>query len=56
MFAQLLGFTLLALTQRALAHGGVLAISNGGNWYDGWQPYDTPVGTRLRVSVACTAH
>jgi len=27
-----------------LAHGGVLYYSNGGNWYNGWMPYNTPVG------------
>jgi lytic cellulose monooxygenase (C1-hydroxylating) len=28
----------------ALAHGGVLAYSNAGNWYQGWAPYNSPVG------------
>ena len=27
-----------------LAHGGVLSYSNGGNWYWGWKPYDSPTG------------
>ncbi|OCH87433.1 cellulose-growth-specific protein [Obba rivulosa] len=40
--------TLLAVASatlpRALAHGGVLAYLNAGNWYQGWAPYDTPVG------------
>ncbi|KAI0029608.1 cellulose-growth-specific protein [Vararia minispora EC-137] len=27
-----------------LAHGGVLAYSNAGNWYAGWQPYNSPTG------------
>ncbi|KAF9462848.1 cellulose-growth-specific protein [Collybia nuda] len=43
----MLQLTLLALafaTQRVHAHGGVLAYSNAGNWYDGWHPYNTPVG------------
>lgn len=39
---------LLALASSALpavlAHGGVLAYSNGGNWYQGWAPYNSPVG------------
>ncbi|KAI0092895.1 cellulose-growth-specific protein [Irpex rosettiformis] len=28
----------------ALAHGGVLAYANGGNWYQGWAPYNSPTG------------
>ncbi|KAI0693503.1 glycoside hydrolase family 61 protein D [Cytidiella melzeri] len=28
----------------ALAHGGVLAYSNAGNWYQGWAPYNSPTG------------
>lgn len=27
-----------------LAHGGVLAYANGGQWYNGWQPYNSPTG------------
>ncbi|KAA1478682.1 glycoside hydrolase family 61 protein D [Dentipellis sp. KUC8613] len=30
--------------QGALAHGGVLAYSNAGNWYQGWAPYNSPTG------------
>ncbi|OBZ77857.1 Cellulose-growth-specific protein [Grifola frondosa] len=33
-----------AALPKVLAHGGVLAYSNAGNWYQGWAPYDTPVG------------
>ncbi|THH32771.1 hypothetical protein EUX98_g1376 [Antrodiella citrinella] len=40
--------TLVALASatlpRVFAHGGVLAYSNAGNWYQGWAPYDTPTG------------
>ncbi|KAG7090546.1 Esterase/lipase/thioesterase [Marasmius oreades] len=43
MLFQLLGIALLAVP-KALAHGGVMAISNGGNWYNGWQPYNSPTG------------
>uniref|UniRef100_A0A0W0F2F7 AA9 family lytic polysaccharide monooxygenase n=1 Tax=Moniliophthora roreri TaxID=221103 RepID=A0A0W0F2F7_MONRR len=43
MLTQLIALTLLAVPQ-ALAHGGVVAISNGGNWYNGWQPYNSPTG------------
>ncbi|KAJ3493757.1 hypothetical protein NLJ89_g10946 [Agrocybe chaxingu] len=35
----------LALSvQQVAAHGGVLYYSNGGNWYKGFTPYNTPVG------------
>ncbi|GJJ13661.1 esterase/lipase/thioesterase [Clathrus columnatus] len=42
-------FAVLAVTTfsqlaRVAAHGGVLAYSNAGNWYQGWAPYNTPVG------------
>ncbi|KAF4616320.1 hypothetical protein D9613_008379 [Agrocybe pediades] len=30
--------------QRAAAHGGVLAYSFGGQWYQGWAPYNSPTG------------
>ncbi|KAF9261528.1 cellulose-growth-specific protein [Marasmius fiardii PR-910] len=43
MLSQLLGIALLAVP-KVLAHGGVLAISNGGNWYNGWSPYNSPTG------------
>ncbi|KZP11849.1 carbohydrate-binding module family 1 protein [Athelia psychrophila] len=33
-----------ALASQALAHGGVLSYSNAGNWYWGWNPYDSPTG------------
>ncbi|EIW77477.1 hypothetical protein CONPUDRAFT_139222 [Coniophora puteana RWD-64-598 SS2] len=36
--------SLLAFVACASAHGGVLYYANGGNWYDGWQPYNTPTG------------
>ncbi|GJE99435.1 glycoside hydrolase family 61 protein [Phanerochaete sordida] len=40
--------SLLALVSTALpsviAHGGVLSYSNGGNWYQGWAPYNSPTG------------
>ncbi|EIM86349.1 cellulose-growth-specific protein [Stereum hirsutum FP-91666 SS1] len=29
---------------KALAHGGVLSYSWDGDWYWGWQPYDSPTG------------
>ncbi|EKM56323.1 glycoside hydrolase family 61 protein [Phanerochaete carnosa HHB-10118-sp] len=39
---------LVALASSALptvfAHGGVLAYSNAGNWYQGWAPYNSPDG------------
>jgi len=28
----------------AMAHGGVLAYSWGGQWYQGWAPYNSPTG------------
>ncbi|KAF8576370.1 carbohydrate-binding module family 1 protein [Ramaria rubella] len=45
----LTSFAILAATglsqlSEVAAHGGVLAYSNAGNWYNGWAPYDTPVG------------
>lgn len=43
MLTQILALALLALP-KAMAHGGVLAVAIGDAWYDGWQPYDTPVG------------
>ncbi|KAH9899385.1 cellulose-growth-specific protein [Cubamyces lactineus] len=33
-----------AALPKVLAHGGVLAYSNAGNWYQGWAPYNSPVG------------
>ncbi|KAH0589832.1 Esterase/lipase/thioesterase [Termitomyces sp. 'cryptogamus'] len=36
--------TLSVFLPIVLAHGGVLSYSNAGNWYWGWQPYNTPVG------------
>ncbi|PSS03715.1 hypothetical protein PHLCEN_2v3969 [Hermanssonia centrifuga] len=42
-FAALLALASSALPA-ALAHGGVLSYSNGGNWYEGWSPYNTPTG------------
>ncbi|KAF7799811.1 hypothetical protein EIP86_011053 [Pleurotus ostreatoroseus] len=33
-----------AALPKALAHGGVLAYSNGGTWYQGWAPYNSPTG------------
>ncbi|EMD31056.1 glycoside hydrolase family 61 protein [Gelatoporia subvermispora B] len=33
-----------ATLPRALAHGGVLSYENAGNWYQGWAPYNSPVG------------
>ncbi|KIK62736.1 carbohydrate-binding module family 1 protein [Collybiopsis luxurians FD-317 M1] len=29
---------------KAMAHGGVLSISIGSTWYNGWVPYNTPTG------------
>ncbi|KAJ8508420.1 hypothetical protein ONZ45_g9301 [Pleurotus djamor] len=34
----------LGVLPRVLGHGGVLYYSNAGNWYNGWQPYNSPVG------------
>ncbi|KAJ8508424.1 hypothetical protein ONZ45_g9305 [Pleurotus djamor] len=34
----------LSLIPQALAHGGVLSYSIGGQWYPGWQPYNSPSG------------
>lgn len=42
-FAALLAVASSILPEVA-AHGGVLAYSNAGNWYNGWAPYNTPVG------------
>ncbi|KAI0638640.1 cellulose-growth-specific protein [Trametes polyzona] len=42
-FAALAAFASAALP-KVLAHGGVLAYSNAGNWYQGWAPYNSPVG------------
>ncbi|EIW61516.1 cellulose-growth-specific protein [Trametes versicolor FP-101664 SS1] len=42
-FAALTALASVALP-KVLAHGGVLSYSNAGNWYQGWAPYDTPVG------------
>ncbi|KAI0076549.1 cellulose-growth-specific protein [Panus rudis PR-1116 ss-1] len=33
-----------AAIPQVLAHGGVLSYSNAGNWYQGWAPYNSPVG------------
>ncbi|KZT32427.1 hypothetical protein SISSUDRAFT_1055552 [Sistotremastrum suecicum HHB10207 ss-3] len=33
----------VGVTQVA-AHGGVLSYANAGNWYWGWQPYNSPTG------------
>ncbi|KAF7433663.1 Esterase/lipase/thioesterase [Pleurotus ostreatus] len=44
MFHLALVSAALSLFPRAFAHGGVLAYSNAGKWYDGWHPYNTPVG------------
>ncbi|KAK7443768.1 Esterase/lipase/thioesterase [Stygiomarasmius scandens] len=45
MLSQLLAFSLIALPIKgALAHGGVLAYSNVGEWYNGWAPYNSPDG------------
>jgi cellulase len=33
-----------ALLPQALAHGGVLSYGFEGNWYFGWQPYNSPSG------------
>ncbi|KAI0329645.1 cellulose-growth-specific protein [Cubamyces sp. BRFM 1775] len=33
-----------AALPKVLAHGGVLSYSNAGNWYQGWAPYNSPVG------------
>lgn len=43
MLSTILALSLLSVPT-VLAHGGVLAISNAGNWYNGWQPYNTPTG------------
>jgi cellulase len=43
MFASALVILAAALPQ-VLAHGGVLSYSNGGNWYNGWSPYNSPSG------------
>ncbi|THU99840.1 hypothetical protein K435DRAFT_936893 [Dendrothele bispora CBS 962.96] len=43
---QLLALTLAVLPQlpRVIAHGGVLSYNIAGKTYNGWQPYNTPVG------------
>jgi len=43
----MLALASVALTlfvSKVQAHGGVLAYSWSGQWYDGWHPYNTPVG------------
>ncbi|PFH48799.1 carbohydrate-binding module family 1 protein [Amanita thiersii Skay4041] len=40
----LITLVLALVSQRVHAHGGVLAYSNGGKWYDGFHPYNTPIG------------
>ncbi|KAF5361131.1 hypothetical protein D9758_009056 [Tetrapyrgos nigripes] len=43
--AQVIALALAALPMKGvMAHGGVLAYSIGGEWYNGWSPYNTPVG------------
>ncbi|KAF7797709.1 hypothetical protein EIP86_008909 [Pleurotus ostreatoroseus] len=42
-FASLLALASATLPS-VLAHGGVLLYSNDGNWYQGWAPYNSPVG------------
>ncbi|KAF8060254.1 glycosyl hydrolase family 61-domain-containing protein [Lyophyllum atratum] len=41
---QLATLALALAIQRVQAHGGVIAYSNAGKWYDGWKAYNTPVG------------
>ncbi|TDL23027.1 cellulose-growth-specific protein [Rickenella mellea] len=41
--ASLIALSSVVVTQVA-AHGGVLSYSIGGNWFWGWQPYNSPVG------------
>jgi len=43
----MLALASVALTlfiSKVQAHGGVLSYSWDGQWYDGWHPYNTPVG------------
>ncbi|KAF8992934.1 glycosyl hydrolase family 61-domain-containing protein [Cyathus striatus] len=40
----LVAFSALLAAQQVAAHGGVLSYSFGGNWYFGWQPYNSPTG------------
>jgi lytic cellulose monooxygenase (C1-hydroxylating) len=35
-----------AILPKALAHGGVLSYGIEGTIYNGWAPYNTPVGQR----------
>ncbi|KAJ7036621.1 glycosyl hydrolase family 61-domain-containing protein [Mycena alexandri] len=44
MVFKLSGLIVLAAVPKALAHGGVLSYNIGGQIYQGWQPYNTPVG------------
>jgi len=44
MLYQLASILGLVILPKALAHGGVLSIANAGNWYWGWQPYNSPTG------------
>lgn len=37
-------FALASAASTVLAHGGVLWYSNAGQWYQGWAPYNSPVG------------
>ncbi|KIP11825.1 carbohydrate-binding module family 1 protein [Phlebiopsis gigantea 11061_1 CR5-6] len=37
-------FALASAASTVVAHGGVLWYSNAGQWYQGWQPYNSPTG------------
>ncbi|KAI0341425.1 hypothetical protein BDW22DRAFT_1408071 [Trametopsis cervina] len=44
MFAVTALLALSSAIPSALAHGGVLSYSWSGQWYNGWQPYNSPTG------------
>ncbi|KAJ6621516.1 glycosyl hydrolase family 61-domain-containing protein [Mycena sp. CBHHK59/15] len=44
MVFKLTALLALAALPKALAHGGVLSYNIGGTIYQGWSPYNTPVG------------
>ncbi|KAH9477564.1 Esterase/lipase/thioesterase [Psilocybe cubensis] len=40
----LVSLAIALAAQRVAAHGGVLSYSWSGQWYNGWQPYNSPTG------------
>jgi len=44
MLSSLIALVFGAAITGVSAHGGVLSYANAGNWYWGWQPYNSPTG------------